>query len=112
MLSAVDPGFELERGKARDPLRLPQGLLVPRWHRGLAGRELTSSSPNRHILPSVTQEDESQAEIVTALGRMRRELVDNVRKITEPLFMLFDFKEFSEKVYSDIVRRFEAGEVT
>lgn len=81
-------------------------------HRGLAGRELTSSSPNRHIWPAVTQEDESQTEIVTALGRMRPELVDNVRKVTEPLFMLFDFKEFSEDVYRDIVRRFEAGQAT
>ena len=81
-------------------------------HRGLAGRELTSSSLNRHIWPSATPEDESQTEIVTALGHMRPELVDHVRKVTEPLFMLFDFKEFSEEVYRDIVRRFEAGEVT
>jgi len=81
-------------------------------HRGLAGRELTSSSPNRHIRPLATREDESQTEIVTALGRIRPELVDHVRKVTEPLFMLFDFSEFSEEVYRNIVGRFQAGEVT
>ena len=81
-------------------------------HRGLKGRQLASSSFNRHVSPSATREEESQAEIVLEIGRIQPELVDSVRKVTEPLFMLFDFREFSEEVYSDIVRRFEAGEVT
>jgi hypothetical protein len=81
-------------------------------HRGLAGRELTSSSPDRFISPSVTREDESETEIVTTLGKVRSEIVDNVRRFAEPLFMLFDFKELPEEVYCDIVRRFEAGKVS
>jgi hypothetical protein len=59
-----------------------------------------------------TREDKSETEIVTTLARMRSEAVENVRKVTEPLFMLFDFTEFSEDVYRDIVRRFEEGRVT
>ena len=81
-------------------------------HRGLTGRELTSSSSNRRVRSAATREEESQAEIAIALGSIRTELVDSVRKITEPLFMLFDFREFSEEVYRNIVQRFEAGEVT
>src|SRR5207249_2885375 len=60
-------------------------------HRGLAGRELTSSNPNRDIWPSTTREDVSQTEIVTAVGKIRPNLVEHVRKVAEPLFMLFDF---------------------
>ena len=81
-------------------------------HRGLADRELSSSSINRRVRSATTREDESHAEIVTTIDRLRSELVDNVRKITEPLFMLFDFREFSVDVYNNIINRFVAGEVT
>lgn len=43
---------------------------------------------------------------------MRETLVDDVRKIVEPMFMLFEFQEFAESIYTDIVRRFEKGETT
>jgi len=39
-------------------------------------------------------------------------IVDNVRKVTEPLFMLFDFMKFDEKVYEGIVRDFVSGRAT
>ena len=35
--------------------------------------------------------------------------VDDVRKILEPMFMLFDFMQFNSAVYDDIVRNFERG---
>jgi hypothetical protein len=82
-------------------------------HRGIAGRKLTSSSPNRMLgLPRVSHEASSEAEIVVTVGKMRESLVSDVRRIAEPLFMLFDFQEFQEVVYTDIVGRFEKGEVT
>ena len=81
-------------------------------HRGLADRELTSSSPNREISPSTTREDVSQTEIVSIVEEIRSDLVEHVRKVAEPLFMLFDFKQFAAQVYDDIVRRFEAGHVS
>ena len=81
-------------------------------HRGLAGRTLTSSSGNRHIFPKVCHESNSESEIVVALGKMQDSLVNDVRKIVEPLFMLFEFQEFGEPIYVDIVRRFEKGETS
>lgn len=82
-------------------------------HRGLAGRSLTSSSPNRHIFsPKITREAQSETEIVVVLGTMKDTLVDDVRRIAEPLFMLFDFEEFQPQIYNDIVRRFEQGNVS
>jgi len=43
---------------------------------------------------------------------MRESLVDDVRRIVEPLFMLFEFQEFGAAIYTDIVRRFEKGETS
>jgi len=81
-------------------------------HRGLSGRELTSSSLNRDIRPGTAHEQQSQSEVVVELGRIRDTLVDDVQRLIAPMFMLFDFKEFATTVYEDIVRRFEKGEVT
>ncbi len=81
-------------------------------HRGLAGRVLGSSNPNRHLMSAVTREQQAQAEIVVVLSEVRFTLVDSVQRILAPMFMLFDYKEFAHSVYEDIVRRFERGEVT
>ena len=81
-------------------------------HRGLAGRTLTSAGGNRQVFPRVSHESTSDSEIVLSLGRMHETLVDDVRRITEPLFMLFEFQEFGQAVYTDIVRRFEKGETS
>lgn len=82
-------------------------------HRGFAGRTLTSSSINRRLYGSPkAAENESQAEIVVTLDAIRSTLVEDVERLTAPFFMLFDFKEIGERVYEDIVRRFEKGEAT
>jgi hypothetical protein len=82
-------------------------------HRGLTGRELTSAGINRMTLPSApTQEDESRSNIVVSVGSIRETIVDDVRRLLAPLFMLFDFREFDEGVYRDIVTRFVKGEST
>jgi len=79
-------------------------------HRGLKGRELSSASPNRHLFSrGSAEENESTSEITTILGTMGETRVDDVRKIAEPMFMLFDFMEFNATVYDDIVRSFERG---
>jgi hypothetical protein len=78
-------------------------------HKGLNGRTLTGASPYRTIFPAIAGENESTAEIVTILGSMDSTRVDDVRKILEPMFMLFDFKQFQTKVYEEIVRNFEQG---
>ena len=81
-------------------------------HNGLAGRTLTSAGGNRRVLPRVSRESTSESEIVVTLGKMRGTLVDDVRRIVEPMFMLFEFQEFAESIYTDIVRRFENGETS
>ncbi len=82
-------------------------------HRGIAGRTLSSSNPTRGLLfPRRTQVDESQTEIVEETGRLRDSIVANVRKIAEPLFMLFDFMEFDTKVYEEIITNFVNGRAT
>jgi hypothetical protein len=88
-------------------------LSVRVTHRGLAGRQLTSAGGNRHIWPSSpTQADESKSEIVIEVGSIMEAIVDNVQRLTAPLFMLFDFADFNEAVYRDIVERFVRGQST
>lgn len=81
-------------------------------HRGLAGRSLTSTGGRRHVWPKKCFEQNSESEIVTILGSMRDTLVADVQRILEPMFMLFEFTNFNNSVYEDIVRRFERGEAT
>jgi hypothetical protein len=79
-------------------------------HRGLKGRELNSASSNRHMFSrGAAEEDESRSAITTILGTMSETRVDDVRKIVEPMFMLFDFMQFNAAIYDDIVRNFERG---
>jgi hypothetical protein len=81
-------------------------------HRGLSGRTITSSNPNRDVSPGEAHEDSSQTQLVEQLGVLRERLVADVRQVAEPLFMLFDFKQFNESVYADIVTGFAEGRVT
>jgi hypothetical protein len=82
-------------------------------HSGLAGRTLKSSSPNRQLsVDRKSHEQVSETETVIVLGDIKSALVDEVRRVCAPMFMLFDFMEFAPEVYEDIVRRFEKGEAT
>lgn len=82
-------------------------------HTGLAGRRLKSASSNRSIFNDrQAHENVSETETVIALGEIKSALVDEVKRVSAPLFMLFDFQEFAQGVYEDIVHRFEKGEAT
>jgi TIR domain len=88
-------------------------LSVRVTHRGLAGRQLTSAGGNRFIWPSQpTQADESKSEIVIEVGSIMERIVEEVQRLAAPLFMLFDFQQFNEAVYRDIVERFVRGQST
>jgi hypothetical protein len=80
-------------------------------HKGLEGRTLTSASPNRSVFPRTSAETTSSSEVRTTLGAMKGTRMDDVRKVLEPMFMLFDFMEFQKEVYEDIVGTFERGQV-
>lgn len=81
-------------------------------HRGLAGRTLTSAGGRRHIWTKKCVEDRCESEIATELGSIRETLVTDVQRLVAPLFMLFEFTEFNDSIYEDIVRKFEKGEST
>ena len=82
-------------------------------HRGLAGRVLKNASVNRPLYGErTTVEKVSETEFEVVLGNIRGALVDEVQRICAPMFMLFDFQEFAQKVYEDIVRGFEQGRIT
>src|SRR5260370_1879110 len=78
--------------------------------RGIKGRELNSECSNRNMFwQGPAEENESTSEITTILGTMSETRVDDVRKLVEPMFMLFDFMQFNAAIYDDIVRNFERG---
>jgi hypothetical protein len=81
-------------------------------HAGLSGRSLASSTTSRHVTRAVARDTKAEVEIVVTLGSARDTLVDDVRRITEPMFMLFNFTQFERPIYADIVGRFEKGKVS
>ncbi len=98
-----------------DSLGVPGGALlsVALTHDGLAGRELTASTPNRQILPGARAlEPKARTEHTLVLGSIDDDLAGNVQRLLAPMFMLFDFREFGEGIYADIADRFRNGEVT
>ncbi|MDU6834388.1 MAG: hypothetical protein E6417_30690, partial [Bradyrhizobium sp.] len=59
-----------------------------------------------------SHEQMSETETVIVLGTLRDTLVEEVQRVCAPMFMLFDFQEFAQEVYENIVRRFERGDVS
>lgn len=80
-------------------------------HGGLDNRTLTSASPNRSVFSRTATERSSSTEFIVVLGEMQKSRVEDVRRVLEPMFMLFDFMQFQQEVYEDIVRSFEAGRI-
>ena len=80
-------------------------------HHGFKDRSLIAASANRHLRPRVTKENDCLTEISTTLGSMGKTRVEEVKRLLEPMFMLFDFQQFDDKVYNDIVRNFENGHI-
>ena len=87
-------------------------LSVRVTHKGLAGRELASSTADRWVENSKTTEDVAQTEFVAPIGKLETELVHYVQKTTAPMFVLFDFTTFGDAIYEDIVTRFTKGDVS
>jgi hypothetical protein len=81
-------------------------------HGGLASRELTSSTPNRMIRPRSAVEDRSEVEVVSTVADLGGRVVDHVQQVAGPLFMLFDFASISNEVVTNIVERFQRGDVS
>ncbi len=86
------------------------GIVIRVSHGGLKDRLLTKASPFRMMFSDKTAtENVSASELMVTLGKMRDTRVEDVRKILEPMFMLFDFTQFGGAVYDEIVKNFERG---
>lgn len=75
---------------------------------GLRGRILQSSSPRRLLFEAKenTAEDEVSVALVVRLGAIESLLVETVKKLCKPLFVVFEFESFTEQVYQGIVSEF------
>lgn len=81
-------------------------------HRGLIGRELRASSNRRIFHPRATDENSVTAEFECALGELEANLTQRVRDLLEPLFMVFDFTQISDEVWTELVDNFVAGRIS
>lgn len=82
-------------------------------HGGLKGR-LLSATQNRHMIfeRSNSQEDEVESSVRFRVGADVSEVALAVKSICEPLFVLFDFAQFGDPMYSQIVSDFAQGRAT
>lgn len=88
------------------------GISIRVAHQGLKNRTLSSAGPRRYIRSRVCHEERSQTEIAVTLSDIRPNLPTHVRRLLEPMFMLFEFADFKHAIYEDIARKFEAGQLT
>ena len=80
---------------------------------GLLRGRILGASGSRYMVregPSTT-EKEVYSEIHVSQSRIESDLVELVKALTKELFVLFDFFEVSDAVYSELVNNFVAGKV-
>ena len=82
-------------------------LAIAVKYSGLKNRVLSSSSRDR-IMSFYQNREENQIEIEERfkLSSIDIELTNNVKRLTTPLFALFDFFKPADSVYEDIVNKF------
>ncbi len=74
---------------------------------GLAGRTIGKTGGSRR--PGViSREDEVNSEIHVPLARIESELVELVKQLTQPVFIVFDFFELPDTSYAALVNNFVA----
>jgi hypothetical protein len=80
---------------------------------GLKDRILSAANPDRRPFLHAGRcvEDELETEISTSLQEIEGNLVELVKRLLSPVFMLFDFFKLSDPVYTDIVNKFVRGEI-
>jgi hypothetical protein len=75
-------------------------------HTGLAGRSLVAASPTRHLAERSSGEDIVEATVTATLAEIESDLVAQVKKVIDPLFVVYDFLELSDEVLREIVDGF------
>lgn len=81
--------------------------------KGLRGRTLASSSPNRILFPGRPSDaDQMTAGMTLTVGAMRNNVAEATRAMCGPVFQLFDFAEFAPSIYDEMIQKFIDGVVT
>ena len=79
-------------------------------HGGLEGRQLRTANPARLMQQDRTSsETEVSASITCTVGELESKLVEQVRGLLEPLFVVFDFFELSDSVWEELINGFVEG---
>jgi hypothetical protein len=80
---------------------------------GLRGRTLKSAAKSRRIQPRVNSHEDrvSIPPVTFRLGAVETEIVELVKKLCEPLFVIFDYATFVDVVYREIVTDFVNGRI-
>jgi hypothetical protein len=79
-------------------------------HGGLRDRILRSSDPVQSLFGThSTTQDVVRSEISASLISIESQLVQFVKDLTQPLFMIFDYFEVSDSVYANMVNNFVEG---
>jgi hypothetical protein len=81
-------------------------------HGGLSGRTIAAANRSRMTRGGrLTSEDEVEASFTAALSDLESNLPDYVKQIVQPLFVVFDFFEISDRILGELVDSFAAGSV-
>lgn len=81
-------------------------------HSGLQKRTLIAANSLRFMRTEYKSlENEIDTTIEFTLNQIESDLVQLVKKITDPLFTLFDFFQLDDSVYEDIVNKFVKGQI-
>lgn len=74
---------------------------------GLKGRVLSAADWSRDLsFPQMSSEDEVRTEIRERLDAIEQELTQLVKVLLRPVFILFEYQEFADKIYDDLVGEF------
>jgi hypothetical protein len=81
-------------------------------HGGLKNRELDSANTARRtIRQRITSEDQVTSTIECTVAELETQLVERVRALLEPLFVVFDFFELGDVIWSEIIDGFVVGQM-
>jgi len=82
-------------------------------HGGLMNRFLGAANSSRFMHETTsTTEEEVESEISVSLNKLEADLVDLVKQITAPIFILFNFFELSDSIYEEIVNNYVKGQTS
>jgi hypothetical protein len=81
-------------------------------HGGLKDRQLTTTKYRIFSRSApICIESETEKTIHVTLSNIRSNLVSLVKEFTQPLFLLFNFQEFADSIYEEIVNNYAEGRI-